>query len=66
MANPRDVAARNMAVMMIGRAVKRHRYDEKAIMQILRFTADKAKAVLHGQLEGYSMDELERIAQALD
>ena len=66
MANPREQANRSMTTLIITRAIKRHRYDERALIQILKVAPDKAKAILAGQLDGFSTDELGRIVNALE
>src|SRR4051794_21380761 len=64
--NPKEAAARTTAGLIIGRAIKRHRYDERAIIQILRLSPEKARAVLGSQLDGFGTDEIQRFANALE
>jgi hypothetical protein len=64
--NPKEAALRTTTALIISRAIKRHRYDERAIIQILRVTPEKARAVLNVQLDGFGTDEIQRFANALE
>ena len=64
--NPKETAARSATALMISRAIKRHRYDERALIQILRLSPDRARAILLGQLDGFGTDEIQRFANALE
>jgi hypothetical protein len=66
MANPKDSAIRATTALIVARAIKRHRYDERALIQILRLSPDRARSILTGQLDGFATDEIERFANALE
>jgi hypothetical protein len=66
MANPTDQAIRATKVLTLARVIKRRRYDERMIMQILRLSADKAQAINQGRLDDFSTDEITRYISALD
>ncbi len=66
MPNPKEQAIRATTALILNRAIKRHRYDERAIIQILRLMPDKARALLAGQLDGFSTEEIQRFANALE
>ena len=66
MADPREQMIRATLTESMARVIKRRRYDERQLIQILRATPDKAKALIGGQLEGFSTDELRRMIDALD
>jgi predicted XRE-type DNA-binding protein len=50
----------------MARVIKRRRYDERQVIQILRATPDKARAIVSGQLDGFSVDEIRRMIDVLD
>ncbi|HTP82198.1 MAG TPA: hypothetical protein VMQ11_04600 [Alphaproteobacteria bacterium] len=50
----------------MARVIKRRRYDERQVIQILRATPDKAKAIVGGQLDGFSVEEIRRMIDVLD
>ncbi len=66
MADPREKMIRATLTESMARVIKRRRYDERQIIQILRATPDKAKALMSGQLDDFSTDELRRMIDALD
>ncbi len=66
MANPTDEAIRATKALTLARVLKRRRYDERMIMQILRLSADKAQAINQGRLDEFSTDEITRYINALD
>jgi len=66
MPDPREQMIRVTLTETMARVIKRRRYDERQLVQILRATPDKAKALLGGQLDGFSTDELRRIIDAID
>jgi len=50
----------------MARVIKRRRYDERQVIQILRATPDKARAIISGQLDGFSTEEIRRMIDVLD
>ena len=66
MNNPKDAMIRATLTESMARVIKRRRYDERQVVQILRATPDKAKAIVSGQLDGFSTDEIRRMIDVLD
>ena len=66
MADPREQMIRATLTESMARVIKRRRYDERQVIQILRATPDKAKAIVGGQLDGFSVDEIRKMIDVLD
>jgi hypothetical protein len=66
MANPTDQAIRATKAISLARTIKRMRYDERAIIQILRVSPDKAQALMQGRLDGFSTEEITKYISVLD
>lgn len=66
MADPREQMIRATLTESMARVIKRRRYDERQVIQILRATPDKARAIVSGQLDGFSVDEIRRMIDVLD
>ena len=66
MADPREKMIRATLTESMARVIKRRRYDERQVIQILRATPDKARAIVSGQLDEFSTDEIRRMIEALD
>jgi predicted XRE-type DNA-binding protein len=66
MANPKDEMIRATLTESMARVIKRRRYDERQVVQILRATPDKARAIVTGQLDGFSTDEIRKMIDVLD
>ena len=66
MANPTDAMIRTTLTESMARVIKRRRYDERQVVQILRATPDKAKAIVSGQLDNFSTDEIRKMIDVLD
>jgi hypothetical protein len=66
MANPKEQVLRATLSERMSRAIKRQRYTERHIEQILRVTPDRAKALHAGVLDEFSVDELQRFLMALE
>lgn len=66
MADPREQVLRATLTESMARMIKRRRYDERQVIQILRATPDKAKAIVTGQLDGFSVEEIRRMIDVLD
>src|SRR4051812_3396856 len=60
-ANIRATLAEKMA-----RAIKRQKYDERQLIQVLRATPDKAKALLAGQLDGFATEEIRKMISVIE
>ena len=46
MPNPKEQIARVALTQRLQKVIKRQRYDERQVVQILRVTPDKAKAIV--------------------
>ena len=66
MSNPKEEMIRATLTESMARVIKRRRYDERQVIQILRATPDKARAIVSGQLDGFSTDEIRRMIDVLD
>jgi len=66
MADPREKMIRATLTESMARVIKRRRYDERQVIQILRATPGKARAIVSGQLDEFSTDEIRRMIEALD
>ena len=66
MVDPREATIRAGLTEKMARAIKRQRYDERQLIQVLRATPDKAKALLSGQLDGFATDELRRMISVIE
>ena len=66
MANPTDQAIRATKTLALARTIKRMRYDERQIVQVLRVTPEKAKALMEGRLDGFSTEEIAKYISVLD
>ena len=64
--NERETKIRATLAIQMERVIKRRRYDERQLMQILRATPDKAKALMSGQLDGFATSDIQRMLEALD
>ncbi len=66
MVNPTDQAIRATKTIALARTIKRMRYDERQIIQVLRLSSDKAKALMEGRLDGFTTEEITKSINALD
>jgi hypothetical protein len=66
MANPTDQAIRAAKTLALARTIKRMRYDERQIIQILRVNSEKAQALMQGRLDGFSTEEITKYINVLD
>ena len=66
MPNPKEQMARLALTQRLAKVVKRQRYDERQVVQILRVTPEKAKAIVAGQVDGFPLDELQHIVTVLE
>jgi DNA polymerase III delta subunit len=65
MSDPREQNIRVALAEHLAKIIKRQPYTERHIVQILRATPDKAKAIVEGQLGEFSTQELRRIIEVL-
>lgn len=65
MANPREDGIRAANIAALAKVIKRMRYTERHIEQILRCNNEKAKSILNGQLDGFSTDEIRKLVDVL-
>lgn len=65
MSNSRDQTIRAALAERLAKIIKRQPYTERHIIQILRATPDKAKAIVSGQLDGFSTEEIRRMVDIL-
>ncbi len=66
MPNPKEQVLRSTLTERMARVIKRQRYTERHIEQILRTSPDRAKALHSGALDEFSVDELQRFLMALE
>jgi hypothetical protein len=66
MNNPKEQVLRSTLAERMARVIKRQRYTERHIEQILRASPDKAKALHSGALDQFSVEELQRFLMALE
>lgn len=66
MANPTEQAIRATKTIALARTIKRMRYDERQIIQVLRLSPEKAQALLQGRLDGFSTEEITKYISVLD
>jgi len=65
-ANPTDQAIRATKTIALAKTIKRMRYDERQIVQVLRLTPEKARALLEGRLDDFSTAEITKYISVLD
>lgn len=65
MANPRDEVIRSANTLALAKVVKRMRYDQRQIVQVLRCSPDKAQAILTGNLAEFSNEEIKKFIDIL-
>ena len=65
MSDPRDQTIRAALAERMAKIIKRQGYTERHIVQMLRATPDKAKALHAGELDGFSTDELRKMVDVL-
>lgn len=65
-ANPTDQAIRATKTIALAKTIKRMRYDERQIVQVLRLTLEKARALLEGRLDDFSTAEITKYISVLD
>ena len=66
MPNPKEEMIRATLTASMARVIKRRRYDERQVVQILRATPEKARAIVGGQLDSFSIDEIRKMIDVLD
>ena len=66
MVDPRQAVLRNSLSERMARVIKRQRYTERHLEQILRASPSNAKALHTGQLDEFSNEELQRYLTALE
>lgn len=65
-ANPTDDAIRATKIISLAKTIKRMRYNERQIVQVLRVTPEKAQAIMEGRLDGFTTAEITKIISVLD
>lgn len=65
MANPRDEAIRNASTVALAKVIKRMRYDQRQLVQVLRCSPEKAQAILAGNLGDFGNDEIKKFIEVL-
>ena len=66
MANPTDQAIRATKTIALAKTIKRMRYNERQIVQVLRVNNEKAQAIMEGRLDGVSTAEITKMISVLD
>lgn len=65
-ANPTDEAIRATKIISLAKTIKRMRYNERQIVQVLRVNNEKAQAIMEGRLNGFSTAEITKMISVLD
>jgi hypothetical protein len=65
MANPREEAIRSASTVALGKVIKRMRYDQRQIVQVLRCSPEKAQAILSGNVDEFSTEEIKKFIEIL-
>jgi len=65
-ANPTDDTIRAAKVISLAKTIKRMRYNERQIVQVLRVSPEKAQAIMEGRLDGFSTAEITKMISVLD
>ena len=63
--DPREQVIRAALAERLAKIIKRQPYTERHIVQILRATPDKAKAIVAGQLDEFPTAELRKMVDVL-
>lgn len=63
--NPREATIRAASTLALAKVIKRMRYTERQIEQVLRCNNEKAKSILSGQLDGFSNEEIKKFIDVL-
>jgi len=65
MSNPREEAIRSASTVALAKVIKRMRYDERQIIQVLRCNSEKAQAILTGRLDEFRTEEIKKFIDIL-
>jgi hypothetical protein len=65
MANPREEAIRSASTVALAKVIKRMRYDQRQIVQVLRCSPEKAQAILSGSVDEFSTEEIKKFIEIL-
>ena len=65
MANPREEAMKAANTVALAKVIKRMRYDQRQIVQVLRCSPDKAQAILTGNVGEFSNEEIKKFIDIL-
>lgn len=65
MSNPREEAIRSASTVALAKVIKRMRYDERQIIQVLRCNSEKAQAILTGRLDEFRTEEIKKFIEIL-
>jgi malonyl CoA-acyl carrier protein transacylase len=63
--DPREAAIRAASTAALAKVIKRMRYDERQIIQVLRCNSEKAQWILTGQLDAFSTAEIKKFVDVL-
>ena len=66
MGNPTDDAIRAAKTIALAKTIKRMRYNERQIVQVLRVNNEKAQAIMEGRLDGITTAEITKMISVLD
>lgn len=66
MANSANQAIRATKIISLAKTIKRMRYDQRQIVQVLLVTPEKAQAIMEGRLDGFSTAEITKFIGVLD
>lgn len=65
MSNPRDEVIRAASTLALAKVIKRMRYTERQIEQVLRCNSEKAQAIMTGRLDTFSNEEIKKFIDIL-
>jgi hypothetical protein len=65
MANPREEAMKAANTVALAKVIKRMRYDQRQIVQVLRCSPEKAQAILTGAVDEFSNEEIKKFIDIL-
>jgi predicted XRE-type DNA-binding protein len=65
-ANSANQAIRATKIISLAKTIKRMRYDQRQIVQVLLVTPEKAQAIMEGRLDGFSTAEITKFIGVLD
>lgn len=63
--DPREAAIRAASTAALAKVIKRMRYDERQIIQVLRCNSEKAQRIMTGKLDAFSTQEIKKFIDVL-